>query len=294
MNKLRHMAIFAHIVEAGTITNAAEVLQLSKSVVSQHLKSLENELGIVLIKRSTRKHVLTSAGRTFYEYCKEINNTSTIAWQRTLEAKEKPQGYIKITAPNALMDTMIAPAIGQLLIEYPLLEPELIAGDSHLDIMSDNIDLAIRVGNSKASNLKQRKIGAFSDVLCGHFTLLDKVKSNEILYIANKWQGDDISHQFIDMEGKKLNYKAKSKCKTNSFNACLALINEGAGIGLIPDFQFLRSKNLLREVFPNFHLPVNDVYALHPYESHVPLNVKVCIKAIKAQFKKLPEMLVHN
>ena len=105
------MSVFAHIVEAGSITRAAESLQLSKSVVSQHLKALEKDLGVLLIKRSTRKHILTSTGQDFYESCKEINQITDIAWQRAQESIETPKGSIKITAPNALMDVIIAPAI---------------------------------------------------------------------------------------------------------------------------------------------------------------------------------------
>ena len=82
MKMLRHMAIFAQVVEAGSITEAAATLDLSKSVVSQHLSALESELGVLLIKRSTRKHNLTSAGRNFYQSCQEINRLSDFAWQQ--------------------------------------------------------------------------------------------------------------------------------------------------------------------------------------------------------------------
>lgn len=67
MNQLRHMSIFTHIVETGSITNAAEVLELSKYVVSQHLKLLEQEFGVLLIKRTKRKHMLTNEGEAFYQ-----------------------------------------------------------------------------------------------------------------------------------------------------------------------------------------------------------------------------------
>jgi DNA-binding transcriptional LysR family regulator len=287
MKKLRHMSIFAHIVEAGSITGAAEKLQLSKSVVSQHLKTLELELGVLLIKRSTRKHILTSAGRGFYESCKEINKMTDSAWQLAQESIEVPKGFIKITAPNALMDVVIAPAIGKLLKQYPQLEPELMSGDSHLNLMSDNVDLAIRVGQSQASNLKQRRIGEFRDILCGHHGILQKMGGDNAIYIANKWQGKHISHQFSDQDGRKVLYEATAQCSANSFYACLALIKEGAGIGLIPDFQFNRAKLSLCEVFPHLELPINHVYALYPYEKHLPLSVRVCIEAIEDYFTQL-------
>jgi DNA-binding transcriptional LysR family regulator len=289
MKKLRHMSVFAHIVEAGSITGAAESLQLSKSVVSQHLKVLERELGVLLIKRSTRKHTLTSAGRDFYKSCKEINKITEFAWQQAQKSTEVPKGIIKITAPNALMDIVIAPAIGKLLKQYPLLEPELISGDTQLDLMSDNIDLAIRVGPSQASNIKQRRIGEFRDILCRSHALEHKNEINNAVYIANKWQGKHISHQFSDIDGNRVLYEATAQCRANSFYSCLALIKEGAGIGLIPDFQFNMVKPALCEVFPKLKLPTNKVYALHTYEKHLPLSIKVCIEAIENHFTKLSE-----
>ena len=287
MKKLRHMSVFAHIVEAGSITRAAEKLQLSKSVVSQHLKALELDLGVLLIKRSTRKHVLTSAGKGFYESCKEINKITDSAWQLAQESIEVPKGFIKITAPNALMDVVIAPAIGKLLKQYPLLEPELISGDSHLNLMSDNIDLAIRVGRSQASNIKQRRIGEFRDVLCGQHEMLQKEAIDNVIYIANTWQGKHISHQFSGKESSNMLYEVTAQCRANSFYSCLALIKEGAGIGLIPDFQFNRIKPSLRKVFPDYELPINQVYALYPYDKHLPLSVKVCIEAIENHLTQL-------
>jgi DNA-binding transcriptional LysR family regulator len=289
MKKLRHMSVFAHIVEAGSITGAAESLQLSKSVVSHHLKVLEIELGVLLIKRTTRKHTLTSAGKDFYESCKEINKITEFAWQQAQELTVVPKGIIKITAPNALMDVVIAPAIGKLLKKYPLLEPELISGDIQLDLMSDNIDLAIRVGSSQASNIKQRRIGEFRDVLCGSLALVQKEEIDNALYIANNWQGKHISHHFSDSDGNGVLYEAKALCRVNSFYSCLALIQEGAGIGLIPDFQFNIIKPALCEVFPKQQLPINKVYALHTYDKHLPSSIKVCIEAIEKHLTKLSQ-----
>lgn len=287
MNKLRHMAIFADIVDCGSITAAALKLELSKSVVSQHLKALEHELGVSLIKRSTRKHILTEAGSEFYQSCKAVNEITDFAWLKAQESIAMPQGSVKITAPNALMDVVIAPAIGQLLKQYPLLEPELIGGDEHVDLMANNIDLAIRVGPSPASNIRQRRIGEFRDVLCGQPQLLNDNPIDDISYIANTWQGKHIHHKLHDEAGNFVVYEATAQCRANSFYACLALIQGGAGVGLIPQFQFKSLQHSLVSVYPELQLPINTVYALYPYEKHVPLSVKVCIEAIEKQLNKL-------
>ncbi|REL25495.1 LysR family transcriptional regulator [Thalassotalea euphylliae] len=287
MKMLRNMSIFAQIVEAGSITEAAAALDLSKSVVSQHLSALESELGVLLIKRSTRKHTLTSAGRAFYQSCQEINRLSDFAWQQAQDATNVPKGKVTITAPNALMDAVIAPAIGKLVHQYPQLQPQLISADSQLDLMTDNIDLAIRVGESPVSNIKQRRIGEFRDVLCGTQRLLAKTEATQASYIANTWQPQHITHELHDSEGNQISYQATAQCRANSFYACLALIKQGAGIGLVPDFHFCQLKPLLVEAFPSFSMTSNRVYALHTYDNYLPASISVCINAIEEQFSQL-------
>ncbi len=284
MNQLRHMAVFAHIVETGSITAAAETLQLSKSVVSQHLKALEQALGVTLLKRTTRRQTLTAAGKDFFEHCKELNTIADRAWLQAQEVLEVPKGDIRITAPSALMETLVAPAISLLMRQYPLLKPHLISNDQQLDLISENIDLAIRVGPSKDSSIKQRRIGEFKDVLCSSQRPLKQGQKNiDNAYIANAWQGKHIDHLFKDKLGQELHYKTEARCHANSFYTCLTLIKSGAGIGLIPDFKLASINPALHEVFPHYQLPVNPVYALYTYDKQLPLSLKVCLAAIEQQ-----------
>jgi len=297
MNQLRHMSVFAHIVETGSITHAAESLQLSKSVISQHLKALELALGVTLLKRTTRRQTLTSAGIDFYAHCKELNSIADRAWLQAQEVLEVPKGVIRITAPNALMETLVAPAIGQVMSQYPLLKPELISSDQQIDLITENIDLAIRVGQSKDSLIKQRRIGEFRDVLCSQKPPLKKAQKqnpadmSDTAYIANAWQGKKIEHLLKDKgkgKGKgnaanEFQFKTEARCQANSFYTCLTLIQSGAGMGLIPDFKLASINPPLYEVFPGYQLSVNPVYALYTYDKQLPLSLKVCLTAIEQQ-----------
>lgn len=288
MNRLRQMSIFAHIVDEGSISSAASSLQLSKSVISQHLKLLELELGVTLLKRTTRRQTLTSVGKLFYIKCKDLNNIADSAWLDIQENVETPKGNIRITAPNALMEILITPAIGKLLQLYPQLDPELISNDDHLNLSTHDIDLAIRVGHSNNSNLKQKRIGEFRDVLCGvASTAQSSKKVEELPYISNVWQGKNIIHEFTSKLQPTIHYKNEARCITNSFHSCLSLIKAGAGIGIIPDFYMPFIKPNLERILPNHQLPVNPVYAIHPYGKQIPLSVKTCLNAIEEQFTKI-------
>ncbi len=282
MNRLRKMEIFAHIVEQGSISAAAEKLELSKSVISQHLKALEAEVGLTLLKRTTRKQSLTEAGQSFYNSCKNLNDIANNAWQQLEPLKAEPQGRIKITASHALMDSLVVPAITKLFKQFPKLQPELISEDQHLDFMERDIDLAIRVGSSSDSNYKQKRLGFFQDILCASQSLSITKDLSLMPYIANSWQGRDIVHQFTGNDQSSYTLKATPSCTANSFHSCLSLIRAGAGIGLIPSFYFSQAQGTLINVLPHMHLEDNPIYALHPYNNQ-PLNVKVCIEAIEAE-----------
>jgi len=285
MNKLRQMSVFAHIVEQGSVSAAAEKLGLSKSVVSQHLKKLEQELGSSLLKRTTRRQTLTPMGERFYLSCKDLNSLADSAWEMAQAEQEEPQGRIRITAPNALMDVLVAPVIADLMKRYPKLQPELISDDKRLDFMSNDIDLAIRVGNSPDSTLKQKRLGGFRDQLCGVVSLQNQ-PIDELPYIANVWQGRHIEHSFTSDSEAAVGFSKQASCVTNSIHSCLALIKAGAGIGVLPDFYLKQIEPELVNLMPNHQLPMNTVYALNPYTHHTPPSVSLCIHSLEERLSQ--------
>ena len=283
MNNLRQMSVFARIVECGSISSAADSLDLSKSVVSQHLKTLESELGVPLLKRTTRRQILTPTGEVFYTQCQQLNQLAADAWDQAQSNQSVPRGKIKITAPHALMGPLIAPAIGQLMQQYPQIEPHLIASDEQQDLMQHGIDLAIRVGHSQESSYRQRRIGAFRDVLCGTERYLNSRPTETMNYIANRWQGKQIQHQLIHRENnRRLSLAFTPGCTVDSLYTTLALLEAGAGIGIIPDFILNANSSSLSEVMPDYQLSSVPIFAVHPYQSGLPLAVDIALSAIEA------------
>ena len=285
MNNLRQMSIFAHVVEAGSVSLAAEKLDLSKSVVSQHIKALEQDLGVSLLKRTTRRQHLTEAGKQFYQHCRDINAIASNAWTEAQQTQTEPEGRIRITAPNALMDTLVAPTIASLMQRYPKLKPELINDDRHLNLMEHDIDLAVRVGQSPDSNIKQKRLGEFRDVLCAG-SQFRGVDVCDIPYIANAWQGAQIKHRFESRSGESIEFQWEARCITNSINSCLALVRAGAGACILPAFYFKQFQPELIDLLPGKSLPLNPVYALTPYAHKVPLAVSLCICEIQSLIGK--------
>ncbi|OCH23457.1 LysR family transcriptional regulator [Aliivibrio sp. 1S128] len=284
MNKLKQMTLFMTIVETGSITKAAEKLELSKSVISQHLKQLEHELAIPLLKRTTRKQSLTASGEHFYLQCCEMYKLAEKAWSDILHQQESPQGRLSVTAPHALMNSIIIPALSSVFNAHKDVELNLIAHDGQLDLMQEEIDLAIRVGESKLSNLKQKRIGTIQDVLCiakdyPEFTI-DSIEA--LPYVANHWQSKQISHQLVNITTKNarvINFIAAHQ--VNTVQNSLALIKNGFGIGLLPEFIYLQHQDELKEVLPTYEMKASNVYVLHPFHGQVPISVRMAIDVIE-------------
>ncbi|MGR5194307.1 LysR family transcriptional regulator [Vibrio rotiferianus] len=283
MNKLRLMSLFVHIVECGSISKAADKLELSKSVLSSALKQLEQELDTCLLKRTTRKQALTSAGERFYKQCAQMTKLAEEAWLEAAELKQVPMGTLTVTAPNALMRSIVLPALTDAFAKYPDVQLNLISDDKHVDIVQQDIDLALRVGVSGDSNIKQRKVGQFCDVLCRASNV--EIDTKNASYIAQHWQVEPIVQLF---SSHQVQYSVKHRA--NTVFDVVSLLEMGLGIGLVPDF-ILNSNSLLQPVPDASPSKVNPIYVLHPYQAHVPMAVAMAIKAIEARIK---EVLPYN
>lgn len=284
MNKLKQMTLFMTIVETGSITKAAEKLELSKSVISQHLKQLEHELAIPLLKRTTRKQSLTASGEHFYLQCCEMHKLAEKAWSDILHQQESPQGRLSVTAPHALMNSIVIPALSSVFNTHKDVELNLIAHDGQLDLMQEEIDLAIRVGESKLSNLKQKRIGTVQDVLCvaSDYSLINLENIESVPYIANHWQSKQISHSLVNTKTKithRLNFTPTHQ--VNTVQNSLALIKSGLGVGLLPEFIYSQHQATVRKAVPYDEIAPSNVYALHPFHGQTPISVTMAIEAIE-------------
>ncbi|MCG9761793.1 MULTISPECIES: LysR family transcriptional regulator [Pseudoalteromonas] len=280
MNKLRRMMIFKGVVESGSLTKAADKLSLSKSVISQHLKKLEEEIGAPLLYRNTRSQSLTNVGKDFYTYCLEISHLSELAWEKARAKQSEISGQLTVTASYALMQTIVAPALCKLIKAHSKIRLNLINEDRPLNLVERGIDLAVRVGKSADVEQSQQYIGSFRDVLY-------KAKDSEFdvgtaPYIANSWEGKVANYQFMHTTQnivKPLSFRAHHK--TNSVSDTIRLIESGLGIGLVPEIIAFDNHKLER-VDPDFELEKVEIFCIHKGSIDVPATIQIAQRAIKS------------
>ncbi|MBF5007657.1 LysR family transcriptional regulator [Diaphorobacter caeni] len=159
MDDFKRMAIFATVVQQGSMSAAARTLGMTPSAVSQQVRQLERDGGVTLMHRTTRQLTLTDAGQRFYAECARMVDAASNARAELQAELQKPSGELRISSTVGFA-RHIAPALGPLLAAYPQLRMQLLVDDAQIDLTSARIDLAIRYGNLPDSQWVARPLGA--------------------------------------------------------------------------------------------------------------------------------------
>jgi DNA-binding transcriptional LysR family regulator len=137
------VALFAHVVEAGSLSAAARARGISPAMVSKRIARLEVRLGVQLLHRTTRRLETTARGELFYRDVTAILSAIGVAEARVSDRDLTPQGALRVSAPTSFGRLHIAPRLKPFLDDFPLIELELLLSDDFVDVARDGIDLAI-------------------------------------------------------------------------------------------------------------------------------------------------------
>ena len=157
---------FLAVVDTGNLSRAAGILQLAVSSVSRRLDWLETEVGAKLFVRNSRLLLLTDAGERFLPRARNILAELAEAKSAVSEIDPEPRGVLTVTAPRAFGRRHIAPAVGDFLRRYPLLELELHMNDDIVDLAARRVDVAIRLGTLPDSDLLATWLAPHRRIVC--------------------------------------------------------------------------------------------------------------------------------
>jgi len=147
------IAVFVKIVEAGSLSKAARLLNMPKTTVSAKLAVLEKRLGVNLIHRTTRKLHVTEAGETYFHHCANAVREVELGKAALELSQSKPTGVLKVTAPVDIGRTVLPRVIRAYLAKYPDITVELVISNQIVDLVEEGVDLAIRAGMLQDSSL---------------------------------------------------------------------------------------------------------------------------------------------
>src|SRR5580704_6252419 len=166
MDRITSMTTFVKVVDAGGFSAAARALSISPSVVTNHIQSLEERLGVRLLNRSTRKVNLTEVGHAFYDRCVRIIAELDDAEQVAEALQSKPRGNLRLNTAVAI-PPIIAPVIAEYVALYPEASVSVVATGRMVDLVEEGFDLAIRVTPIPTSSLIVRHLASYRFAVYG-------------------------------------------------------------------------------------------------------------------------------
>jgi LysR family transcriptional regulator, regulator for bpeEF and oprC len=290
MDRLQTMQIYANIVERGSFTQAAEALQLHRPAVTKAVQQLEQELGIRLLNRSTRRVSTTAEGDEFYQRCVQLltNVNDTFAsFAQFSQQRPQPKGRLRVNVAVALGKTVIIPALPEFQQRYPQIEIVLGASDQPVDLIGEGIDCVVRIGELKDSSMVARKIGAIPMVTCaspawlarhGLPRTLDDLRAHKAV---NFFTGRNrrIMEWAYRPAGKVVTLKLESSLLTDNSEALLACGLAGFGLvhALRPALQPHIDAGQLVEVLPGVAKVPKPISVMYPNREHLPGKVRVFV-----------------
>ncbi len=146
MDRLSAMALLVKVTELGSMSAAARALNMPLTTVSRHIGELESALGVRLLARTTRKLTLTDAGVDYVAAARSLRRWKTPNAGATGEYQE-PKGELVISAPTMFGRQHVLPVISEFIARYPLIRVRLLLSDRNADLVSDHVDLAVRIGD---------------------------------------------------------------------------------------------------------------------------------------------------
>ena len=290
MEQLKRMAIFATVVDRGSMVAAAEVLGMTPSAVSQQIRKLEDSTQVSLLHRTTRKLTLTEAGATFYQSCAQVLALAQQAEQRLAELRDAPVGELRIAAPVGFSGRSLSAALAPLLQAHSRLSLKLLFHDEQIDLIEQRIDLAIRVGTLQDSSLVARHIGDSRMLLCaapGYLARKPPIERPQDL-LGLDWLAlnRDLPSNLLTLHGpdgevQKLRIESRVSC--NNILAVRQFTLAGMGVSLQPE-QEVREElaaGSLRVLLPAWQLPPFGIYLVTPRRDAQPAKVRYAIEALR-------------
>ncbi|WP_019026398.1 LysR family transcriptional regulator [Colwellia piezophila] len=238
MSSLTRLLYFNCVVETGSISQASRIFDVQPSSISRQLAVLEQELGVRLLNKTTRNTGLTEAGQKYYEYSQRIVAEFDEAKRAVNDLQEKPKGQLKISMTVGFGESVVLPLIPKFMALYPDINIKLELTERVVDLVEENIDVAIRSGRLADSSMIAKRLDLNNFLLCASPQYLasygtpqspeDLVEHLCIRYSYARWQ------DWYLMAEQRTKLTISDTISVNSVNGQKQLVLNGSGLTLMP------------------------------------------------------------
>jgi len=295
LDTLTRMRAFLDVVEAEGFSAAARKIGRSKALLSKYVRELEDELGALLLNRTTRQFSLTEAGHTYYKRASEIVREIDSLAESVRDTAGDVRGRIKLSAPRTFADA----EIGQSLIDFAVAHPDIVLDihldDRFVDLVEEGFDLAVRITRLENSSLIARKLAPFAIKLCASPELIARVGAPArpqdlarlpcVIDTNGRWL---YNWPFVTDEGEPTSVPVTGRIEVNSPQAARSAAIAGLGFATLPDFiaKPALDDGALVEMLGQY-LPVGGgIFAVYPHRRYLPAKVRVLVDFLVQWFKQ--------
>ncbi|MFV2058360.1 MAG: LysR substrate-binding domain-containing protein [Thiohalomonadales bacterium] len=295
LSNLRH---YVEVMRLGSFAAVARDRAVAPSSISRAISSLEQELGIRLFQRSTRRLQPTEAGIVYFERIEPLVAEMERARDMASDVSEQARGMLRITAPMSFAQLALVPLLPEFMQAYPKVDIDLQMNNAIVDLLAERIDVAIRLGPLSDANYVARRLCPMQYRVCASPVYLERlgtpifpreIESHDCLLFPmpdyhSRWK-------FKDQDGNIVDAQARGRCNISnglSLKVC-AVASMGIAIQPLWNVQSELADGTLVELFSDYEVTATDfdIYAwiLYPSRNYLPLKTRVFVDFILKRFE---------
>ena len=297
MDRFSAMRAFVRVVEAGSFIRAAETLSLPRATVTRLIQGLEEELRVRLLQRTTRSVTVTAEGATYYDRVVSLLADLSDIETGTKQALSKPSGRVRVEVTTAIASMVVVPALGEFRQAYPDIQVELGSGNRNVDLVSENVDCAVRPGEVTEQSLVARRIGEFYFVTCASPAYLaqrgapvtpDGIQAeHELVGMQSMSTARPLPFRFSKDE-HHVEFSPVSHLVVNDTNSYLAAGVAGLGLIQAPTYSLHAAldEGKLVEVLRDWRTSPVPIHLIYPPNRFLSAKVRVFIDWMVSLFER--------
>lgn len=298
MDRIEDIRLFLRVLDLGSISAAARTLDLSAAVASQRLKRLEEALGVRLLQRSTRKLRVTPEGAALAERGRPLIEDLEALTSDLRQSAEEVSGTLRATLPAAFGRQYISPLMPELLARHPRLRLSVDFSDAMIDLVSEGIDLGLRIGTLDDSSLIARRLADNRRVLCASPDYLRRrgvpeapadLEQHDCLVMVGA-KGPRDRWTLRSPGGGETTVRVRGPLESNMGEAVRDAVLAGLGISLHSTWHVCDDLKAgrLEVVLPDYAIPESGIYFVMPQRRLMLPRVRAFIDFIAAKFGDVP------
>ncbi|MBY5926433.1 MULTISPECIES: LysR family transcriptional regulator [unclassified Halomonas] len=286
---MAEMAVFVRVVDCGSFSAAARQLGATPSAVSRSVSRLEKALGTRLLQRTTRKLRLSESGQAVYLRCVDLVQAAQAVVDVTGQLSSEPQGVLRVSVPKAVGRFLIHPHIPDFLARYPKIDVHLRLDDRYVDLIDEQVDLAIRITDHPSPGLMGRRLTHIDHLLCatpeylasyGEPTHPRDLTAHNCIFLGEE-PGD--SRWKFRRGNKRVSVDVNGRYAVNHTGARLDAVLRHLGIGSLPLFTASHAldQGKIVPLLPQWRFVTNysgDAWILYPPTRHLPAKSSAFIR----------------